>query len=215
MSAYANGIDLAAGAVLLTAVLIVWRRDLPALIRLLAVQGLALASIPVLQGSHDHDWRLIVAGLAAGAVKGVLLPWLLRRVAADERESTPMVNTAAGLLVAAGLIVAAFAAARPLIALDGGPETRAASAGLAVVFLGVLVMVSRRRAVSQAVGFLVLDNGIAATGFLLTGGVGLVVEFGASLDVLFAALILGVLAGRMRRSLGDTDLDQLRELRDR
>jgi hydrogenase-4 component E len=83
-----------------------------------------------------------------------------------------------------------------------------------VILIALFVMVSRRRALSQAVGFLMLDNGIAATGFLTTAGVPLIVELGASLDALFAVLVLGVLTGRMRRAFGDTDLDQLRELRD-
>jgi len=67
---------------------------------------------------------------------------------------------------------------------------------------------------SQAIGFLMLDNGIAATAFLITAGVPLVVELGASLDILFAMIVLGVLTDRMRMSFGDTDLNQLRELRD-
>ena len=70
------------------------------------------------------------------------------------------------------------------------------------------------RALSQAVGFLMLDNGITATAFLITGGVPLIVELGASLDVLFAVFVLGLLTGHMRRAFGGTDLDQLRELRD-
>jgi hydrogenase-4 component E len=82
------------------------------------------------------------------------------------------------------------------------------------VLIAVFVMVSRRRAVSQAVGFLMLDNGIAATAFLLTAGVPLIVELGASLDVLFAIVVIGILTGRMRRTFGGTDLDQLRELRE-
>jgi hydrogenase-4 component E len=60
-----------------------------------------------------------------------------------------------------------------------------------------------------------LDNGIAATAFLLTAGVPLIVELGASLDVLFAVVVLGLLTGRLHRAFGGTDLDQLRELRDR
>jgi hydrogenase-4 component E len=64
------------------------------------------------------------------------------------------------------------------------------------------------------VGFLMLDNGITATAFLITGGVPLIVELGASLDVLFAVFVLGLLTGHMRRAFGGTDLDQLRELRD-
>jgi hydrogenase-4 component E len=59
-----------------------------------------------------------------------------------------------------------------------------------------------------------LDNGIAASAFLLTAGVPLIVELGASLDVLFAIVVIGILTGRMRRIFGGTDLDQLRELRE-
>ena len=76
------------------------------------------------------------------------------------------------------------------------------------------VLVTRRRALSQLVGFLLMDNGITAVGFLTTTGVGLVVELGVSLDVLLAVLVLQVLTTRMRETFGDTDLDELRELRD-
>jgi len=117
-------------------------------------------------------------------------------------------------LITAGLTVLAYAVTRPIIALDPTEATRAVPAAFAVILIAVFVMVSRRRALSQAVGFLMLDNGIAATGFLITAGVPLIVELGASLDALFAVLVLGVLTGRMRRAFGDTDLDQLRELRD-
>ena len=114
----------------------------------------------------------------------------------------------------AALSVLAYAVGRPLVALSPTVGARAAPAALAVVLIALFVMISRRRALSQAVGFLMLDNGIAATAFLITGGVPLVVELGASLDVLFAVLVLGLLTGHLRRAFGDTDLDQLRELHD-
>ena len=211
---YANAIDFAAGGVLLAGVLIVWRREVRALVRLLGLQGGALALIPLVDGIHQHDAELVVVGIVVGVLKAGVLPWLLGRAVGTERESTPLVNTSASLLVAAALIGAAFAISRPLVTLDPGPSTRVAAAGFAVVLLGVFVMVSRRRAISQAVGFLMLDNGIATTAFLITSGVPLIVELGASLDVLFAVLILGVLTGRMRHAIGGTDLDQLRALRD-
>ena len=211
---YANAIDFAAGGVLLAGVLIVWRREVRALVRLLGLQGGALALIPLVDGIHQHDAELVVVGIVVAVLKAGVLPWLLGRAVGTERESTPLVNTSASLLVAAALIGAAFAISRPLVTLDPGPSTRAAAAGFAVVLLGVFVMVSRRRAISQAVGFLMLDNGIATTAFLITSGVPLIVELGASLDVLFAVLILGVLTGRMRHAIGGTDLDQLRALRD-
>jgi hydrogenase-4 component E len=215
---YAGLLDLAAGAFLLTAVLIVWRRELRAIVRLLAWQGMALAAIPLIEGIHQQDGAIVTVGVVVLLLKALVLPVLLGRAVGTEdqerRESTPLVNTTASLLITAGLTVVAYAVTRPIIALDPTEATRAVPAAFAVILIAVFVMVSRRRALSQAVGFLMLDNGIAATGFLITGGVPLIVELGASLDALFAVLVLGVLTGRMRRAFGDTDLDQLRELRD-
>ena len=215
---YAGLLDLAAGAFLLTAVLIVWRRELRAIVRLLAWQGIALAAIPLVEGIYQEDGAIFTVGVIVLVLKALVLPILLGRVVGTEeqerRESTPLVNTTASLLITAGLTVLAYAVTRPIIALDPTEATRAVPAEFAVILIAVFVMVSRRRALSQAVGFLMLDNGIAATGFLITAGVPLIVELGASLDALFAVLVLGVLTGRMRRAFGDTDLDQLRELRD-
>jgi hydrogenase-4 component E len=217
-STYTDVLDVAAGGLLLTAVLIVWRRELRAMVRLLAAQGVALAGLPIIEGVQQHDLALIGVGVAVLALRVVILPWLLGRAVRAEgenrRESTPLLNTTASLLVAAVLTMLAFAISRPLVALDPAPATRAVPAGFGVILIAVFVMVSRRRALSQAVGFLMLDNGIAAVAFLTTAGVPVIVELGASLDVLFALLILGVLTGRLRHIFGDTDLDLLRELHD-
>ena len=90
----------------------------------------------------------------------------------------------------------------------------AVPAAFAVVLIALFVLITRRRALSQAAGFLMLDNGIAASAFLMTAGVPLIVELGASLDMLFAVLVLGILTGWLRRAFGGADLDRLRELRD-
>lgn len=215
---YIGVLDLAAGALVLTAVLVVWRRGLTAIVRLLAWQGVALAAIPLVRGGHGHDTALVVTGIAVLLLRAVALPWLLRRAVGAEphpqREATPLVNTASSLLIAAAVTIAAFAITRPLARLDPDPAVAAVPAGIAVVFIGLFVMVTRRHAVSQAAGFLLVDNGIAATAFLLTAGVPAIVEFGASLDVLFAVAVIGVLTGRLRRAFGNADLDALRELHD-
>lgn len=211
-------IGFAAGGLTLAAVLIVWRRDLRAIVRLLAWQGVALAAIPVLRGLHDAEIAMVAVGGAVLVLRAGVLPWLLARALAAEqkaqREATPLVNTATSLLITGILTVVAFAITRPLVDLAPDPVVNAVPAAFAVILIALFVMATRRHAVSQAAGFLMLDNGITAAAFLLTAGVPLIVELGASLDVLFVVLIIGVLTGRLRRAFGGADLDRLQELRD-
>jgi hydrogenase-4 component E len=217
-NSFAVLVDLAAGGLILSAVLIVWRRDLTAITRLLGWQGVALAAIPVLRGVYDGDAALIGVGLAVLVLRAVVLPQSLARAVGAEprsqREATPLVNTATSLLITAVLTLAAFAATRELVKLQPAATTTAVPAATAVVLIALFVMVTRRHAVSQAAGFLMLDNGIAAAAFLLTAGVPLIVELGASLDVLFAVIVIGVLTGRLSRTFGGADLDALQELHD-
>ena len=214
---YETWLELAVSWLLLSAVLVVWRRELAALIRLLTVQGLALAAIPAIRGWHTRDWTLLGVAIGVAVLRAGILPALLRRLAhraGEARETRPLVNTTASLLTAAALTILAYAVTRPVVALDPTPAGRAAPAAVAVILIGIFVLTSRRRAISQVVGFLLMDNGVAAVAFLTTAGVPLVVELGASLDLLFAVLVLQILAGRLRLVFGSTDLDELRELRD-
>lgn len=214
---YVQALNLVCGGLLLSAVLMLWRRELAAIVRLLAVQGMLLAALAALLGARAGSGELYAVAAGVLVLKAVVLPGVLRRVLRDSgeaREAEPLVNTAASLLAAALLTLLAYAISRPLVALAPSPATQALAVGLAMVFLGFFVLVTRRRALSQVVGFLLLDNGIAATAFLATAGVPLIVELGVSLDLLLVVLVLQVLTARMRLKFGRTDLDELRELRD-
>lgn len=210
-------LDLVCGGLLLTAVLMLWRRELAAIVRLLVVQGVLLAALAALLGAREGSGELYAVAIGVLLLKAVVLPYVLRRVLHDSgegREAEPLVNVTSSLLAAALLTLLAYAISRPLVALAPSAMTRALPVGLAVVLLGFFVLVTRRRALSQVVGFLLLDNGITATAFLATAGVPLVVELGVSLDILLVVLVLQVLAARMRTTFGRTDLDGLRELHD-
>ncbi|MCP2342502.1 hypothetical protein [Actinomadura rupiterrae] len=216
-SLYVQLLDLACGAFVLAAVLVLWRRDLGAIVRLFAAQGFALAALVVVLGAHDSDAGLVAVGVAVGVLRAVVLPLLLRRAlpaGGEARETEPLVNVAASLLVAALLALLAYAVTRPVVALEPSPATHAAPVALTVVLIGFFVLATRRRALAQVVGFLLVDNGITALAFLTTSGVPLVVELGVSLDLLLAVLVLRVLTARMRAAFGGTDLDDLQELRD-
>lgn len=210
-------LDLVCGGLLLSGVLMLWRRELAAIVRLLIVQGVLLAALAVLLGVREQSVELYLVAAGVLVLKAVVLPGVLHRVlraSGDAREAEPLVNVTSSLLAAALLTLVAYAVSRPLVALAPSATTRALPVGLAVVFLGFFVLVTRRHALSQVVGFLLLDNGIAATAFLATSGVPLVVELGGSLDLLLLVLVLQVLAARMRLTFGRTDMDELRELRD-
>lgn len=210
-------LDLACGAFLLTGVLILWRSELSKIVMLFSLQGVALAALIAVLGAHEGSAELLAVAVGIGALRAGVLPYLLRRALAasgERRETQPIVNVAASLVAAAVLALLAYAVCQPVIRLAPTPATQAVPVAMTVIFLGFFVLATRRRALSQVVGFLLIDNGITAMAFLTAGGLSLVVEIGVSLDVLLAVLVLQVLTTRMRATFGGTDLDELRELRD-
>jgi hydrogenase-4 component E len=215
---YAQLVGLCAAVLLLCAVLIVWRRSLHGQIRLLAAQGWGLGVLVAVLGIHEGDGQLMIVALLVLALKGIVLPRVLTRATVtdngDLREETPLINTTASLILVALLMMLAYLVSRPVQALGSTPPVAAVPVGMAVTLFGFLVLSTRRHAVSQLIGFLLLDNGIGTIAFLTAGGVPLVVELGVSLDVLLVVLILQVLTSRIRAEFGGADLDDLTELRD-
>ncbi len=211
-------LNITVGAMLLTAVLILWRRELSSIIAVFGLQGVALAATVALIALQEGSAELAAVAAVVLVLRAGVLPWLLRRTLAEagpnRRETKPLVNVVTSLLVAAGLTLLAYAVAQPLVDLDPSPTGHAIPAALAVALIGFFVLVTRRLALSQLVGFLLLDNGITAVGILTTAEIGLVVELGISLDVLLVVLVLQVLKSRIREAFGRTDIDELRELHD-
>ncbi|MFF0267583.1 hypothetical protein [Kribbella sp. NPDC004536] len=208
---------LICGGLLLSSVLVLWRREFTAIVRLLVLQGVLLAALAGTLAVRLESVELGVVAIGVLGLKAVVVPGILRRVLRDSgeaRETEPLVNVTASIVAAALLTLLAYGASRPIVRLSPTAEAHAVPVGLAMVLIGFFVLVTRRRALSQIVGFLLLDNGIATTAFLLTGGVPGIVELAVSLDVLLVVLVLQVLTARLRATYGRTDLDELRELHD-
>jgi len=217
MSADAELLDVAAGVFLLAAVAILWRRDVAAQTRLLSVQGAALAAMAAILGAGASHPELYAVAAGVGLLRAIILPALMRRAVnarAADQETRPLMNVGASLLAAAALVLLAYAVAQPLVRMEDTAASRALPVGLSVALIGLLVLVTRRNALAQVVGFLLLDNAITAIAFLAAAGVPLLVEFGVSFDLLLVVLVLRVLTNRMRAVFGSVDLDDLRELRD-
>jgi hydrogenase-4 component E len=215
-SAYSSTLTLAAGAVLICAVVVLWVTSVRSVLRVVATQGFALGCVAMTVGVHMGDAGLMATAAVVLGVKGLAVPVLIGRAAggAPDRERRPLVNVPASLVASAALIVVAFAAARGVATFVGATNGALVPVGIATLLVGFLVLVSRRRPIFQMVGLLLVDNGVALVAFLCTAGVPFLIELGVSLDVLLGVVVLMVLAQRLRSEFGDLDLDELRELHD-
>ena len=152
---YSSFLEIAAGLVILCAFVTLWRRSLRAIVRTLAVQGMALGVVAIVLGVHRRDVVLIVVGCLVVLAKGLAIPTLVRRVLANEpmsRETSPLVNVPSSLVGAGALTFLAYGATRPVVALVSTSAGRLIPLGVATLLIGFFSMVVRRKAVSQIVG---------------------------------------------------------------
>jgi hydrogenase-4 component E len=212
-----SALTLAAGTVLVSAVVVLWLTSVHAVIRVMAIQGFALGAVALILGLRHDDVGLVATALVVVLLKGVAIPLLLGRTddeGGPSRESRPLVNVPASLVAASVLIVLAFLSTRSLGRFVGTGAGALVPVGVATLLIGFFVLVTRRLPVFQIVGLLMVDNGIALVAFLSTAGVPFLIELGVSLDVLLGIVVLMVLTRRLRSEFGNVDLDELRELRD-
>jgi hydrogenase-4 component E len=207
---------LTSSLVLIMGIAVLWRHSLSAYIESFALQSfffvLAILAVAVYSG----DWELYLVAVMVLMLKVAFIPRVLhraqQRVEADQ-EIRPFVNTPMSLLLAGILTLLAYAVAEPVVALSDLPTRGSIPMALAVVFVGLLIVVTRRSALAQIVGFLVLENGIALLAVLATFGVPFIVEIGVFLDVLLGFLVMQVFVYRIRETFATIDVDQLRQLK--
>ncbi len=174
----------------------------------LAIAGGVLAAAT---GSVDL-W--IIAGITV-LVKSIALPWLLiwvvKRIGI-RREIEPVLPIAVTLSMAAVVVVFAFYLSASLGPVRQAITGNALPVGIALTLLGVLVMASRRKALTQMVGLFACENGIFFTAMAVSRGMPLIIEIGIILDVVLGALVMGIILLRVRSSVG-TDIADLENLK--
>jgi len=179
-----------------------------ACIRWLSFQGILFGMVPLIV--HDD-------GLTARAMlKGIVFPWLLLglRARADfNREVQPFVSFVMSILC--GILILALSvwltqemkpalAKAPFVMLDSS---------IFLIFMGLFLMISRRNALMQVIGFLVLENGIFVFGVITVVGTPLLVELGVLLDAFVGVFVMGIAIYHITREFGSMDVDRLTELR--
>ena len=207
---------LGSSLVLLFGLILLWRRGVSAYIVAFRWQSYMLAAVTAVVAYFGGDSDLYWVAILLLALKGLAIPRLLqnmeRRFGAA-RELQPYVNTATSLLVSGVLVVLAYVITRPLVAVSQLPTRAGMPLAMGLVFVSLFVIVSRKKALTQVIGFLMLENGVALLAVLGTYGVPLVVEIGVALDVLMGFLVMQIFIYHIHETFDHIDVEHLRDLR--
>jgi hydrogenase-4 component E len=210
-------INLGAAVLLLTSFAMLSQRRIVSLVNLFAMQGAALSASTAIVAFTSGQHHLYYSAALSVALKVLLLPWILHRliVRLNVRwDSEPLINIPTTMLVGIVLVVFAFGLAQPISQMSTTIARSTLGIALAVVMLSFLMMITRRKALSQIVGFLAMENGLFFAATSATYGMPMVVELGVALDVLIGMVILGVFFFQIREQFDSLDLQHLEQLRE-
>ena len=188
-----------------------------AAIRVVAMQGVVLGALPLLLAPPGHPLGhyVLLAG-GALAIKGVLIPWLMFRAireASIRREMDPVVGFVPSMVLGGVGVALAFAFSGRL-PLPEPAHPFLVPTALSTAWAGMLLVVSRRKAVNQVLGFLVLENGVFVFGLLLSGFMPMMVEAGVLLDLFAAVFVMGIVMFHINREFSSLDTEKLSALKD-
>jgi hydrogenase-4 component E len=189
---------------------------LKAAVSVSALQGVVLGALAVVVHEHIDTESLLIAGGAA-FIKGFVIPSLLLRAlrdAAIRREVEPLVGYVPSLLLGAAATGTAIVFSRTLPLAPGDVGSLLVPGSLSTVLTGFLLLVTRRKAITQVVGYLVLENGIFIMGMTLVEAVPFLVEIGVLLDLFVGVFIMGIIINHIHREFSSLDTAKLSSLKE-
>jgi len=188
---------------------------LPTVIRAAAFQGMFLGLLPLVL-EENISWMLFAISVGTIAIKGFVIPGLLRRAlraANIDREMQPLLGFVPSLLLGAAATIAAAMLAGKL-PLRPEHARLLAPSSFATVVCGFILLMTRAKAISQVCGYLILENGIYIFGMLIIRAMPLLVEAGILLDLTVAVFVIGIIVDRIQREFDSLDTRKLTSLRE-
>jgi hydrogenase-4 component E len=210
-------LNLCAALLLLLSFAMLAQRRVVSLVTLLAMQGALLLVATVLLAWRTGQHHLYVSAALTLALKVLLLPWILYRLIRRLNvywDTEPLLNIPGTMLIGVLVVVFSFGLAQPISALASTATRSSIGIAVAVVLLSFVTMITRRKAMSQVIGFLSMENGLFFGAMSATYGMPMIVEFGVALDVLVAVLVLGIFFFQIREQFDSLDLHHLESLRE-
>lgn len=210
-------IDLAIAAAPVFAILMAGSRHLRVNLWLYALQTFAIALAAYCLGQELAEPALVYTALAVFVLKAVIVPmflhWIVGRVKVTSDPGTIM-RAPLAMHLSILLLGVSFLLAQQLPNALTGHGQIGAAAAVSLLLTGIILMLTRKIALSQIVGFLVIENGIFVFALTQTVGMPMAVELGILLDVLVAVMIAGLLVFRIKQSFEHIDVAQLADLKD-
>lgn len=210
-------INLLAALLLLVVFAMLAQRRILSLINLFAWQGLLLAISTAIVAASTAQHHLYYSAALTLLLKVMLLPWLLHRLIHRLNvrwDVETLINIPTTMLVGIALVIFAFNLAAPISHLAEGITRGLIGIALACVLMSLLIMLTRRKAISQVVAFLSLENSLFFAATSATQGMPLVVELGIALDVLVATFIFGIFFFQIRETFDSLDITHMEKLKE-
>jgi hydrogenase-4 component E len=211
-----NIVILCAAGMLVSAFLMVGQKSLFTTIRLYGVQSLLLATVAVVMAISDERPHLFLMAAMTTILKGFVIPLFLMRVVdriGIHREIEPFLNVPASLLACLGLTVVGYRVSTGFPEGTVGVTHHVLGVGLSTLLIGLFLMVTRKKAISQVLALLTVENAIFLVALGITSGMPMVVELGIFFDVILAVLVLGVLVRRIVDRFESMDVSRLSKLK--
>lgn len=186
-------------------------------IKMVAFQGFLLAILPLAAGGEHFSMALVVLVIASIGLKGILLPWLLNKamvVSGTRREIEPFISFGASMLFGIFLLAVSAWIVNKLQTTESLASPVTLISGFFLVFSGLLLLTTRRKALTQTLGFLVLENGVYTSGLSLGSEFSVMVELGILLDVFVGIFLMGIMLFHIDREFDHLDADRFNELSD-
>lgn len=209
--------DLLLVLVTLTNLKLLASSRLGASVRVVALQGILLSMLPWLAHGHAAPLRVLGLCLGSAVLKGIVFPWLLFRALREaevSREVEPYVGYVSSLLFGALALAVTFWLGNRLPLPSVTHSSLLVPVAFFSILAGLFLIVSRTRAVSQVLGFIVLENGVFAFGVGVMSGTSLLVEAGVLLDVFVAVFVMGIIIFHINREFDHIETDRLSSLKD-
>ena len=204
-------IDFVSVGILLTAVAMNAVKRLESCVKIYTLNSLLLSSLIAIVALMVGEPHLYIASAATLLGKGILIPMFLRRVVRQMKvthDVEPYISNALSLAISGVLVAVVYASLREGIFVSGFSKN-VLQISIAVILIGLFVMITRRKALTQVIGLLFMENGLFLAGFSLTYGMPVIIELGVLFDMLMGVIILGIFAVQIKRAFASSNLDNL------